>query len=94
MLREDPGDPFLRYALAMEFVSEGDDAKALEHFTLLVREHPEYVPGYMQMGLALTRLGRTEEARQCLERGIVAARTAGEEHAAEEMRGLLATLDA
>lgn len=92
LLREDPHDPFLRYALAMEYASVGDHATAVDHFTLLVQEHPDYVPGYMQFGQTLTRLNRLEEARQVFERGIAAALRTGDAHAAEEMQAMLDAL--
>lgn len=92
LLQEDPHDPFLRYALAMEYVSSGDDASAVEHFTKLLREHPDYVPGYMQFGQTLSRLNRLDQARQVFEQGIAAALRTGDAHAAEEMQAMLAAL--
>jgi Tfp pilus assembly protein PilF len=89
MLSEDPGDSFLRYGLALEFVSEGNDAEALSHFQALLQADPNYVPGYHQSGLALVRLGRAEEAGTVLRHGIEVARREGDLHAAEEMGGLL-----
>jgi tetratricopeptide (TPR) repeat protein len=92
LLQEDPDDPFLRYALAMEYVGSGEDETALEHFARLLEEHPEYVPGYLQMGQALVRLGRSAQARDCWQRGIAVARSTGDLHAAQEMEAFLQTL--
>jgi Tfp pilus assembly protein PilF len=89
MLREDPSDSFLRYGLAMEFVSEGNDAEAVKQFQTLLQTDPDYVPGYHQAGLALVRLSRAAEARQMLTNGIAAAERQGNMHAAEEMSGVL-----
>ncbi len=50
MLTEDPNDPFLRYGLAMEHVSEGQDEEAIRCFEGLLHVAPEYVPAYMQAG--------------------------------------------
>jgi predicted Zn-dependent protease len=94
LLADDPNDPFLRYGLAMEHVSAGDDAGAVGCFQDLLAASPDYVPAYLQAGQALIRLGRTTEAREVLGRGILAARTQGELHAAEEMQGFLASLGA
>jgi Flp pilus assembly protein TadD len=93
MLAEDPHDPFLRYGLAMEHVSAGQDEEAVRCFEELLRMTPDYVPGYMQAGRALARLNRVEEARAVFQAGIAAARKQGDLHAAEEMAGFLEGLN-
>ncbi len=93
MLAEDPNDPFLRYGLAMEYVSAGQDEEAVRCFEDLLRTSPDYVPGYMQAGRALVRLNRLEEARTVFQSGIAAAQNQGDQHAAEEMTGFLDGLD-
>ncbi|MCS6851793.1 MAG: hypothetical protein NZ700_11565 [Gemmataceae bacterium] len=92
MLRDDPHDPFLHYALAMECVSEGNDEEAIRRFGDLIDRHPDYPPAYMQGGQALARLGRPAEAAEWWRRGIEAARRVGDRHAADEMAGLLQSL--
>ncbi|HLJ97693.1 MAG TPA: hypothetical protein VKU02_31315 [Gemmataceae bacterium] len=92
MLTEEPNDPFLRYGLAMELVSEGADEEAVQCFQELCTVAPEYVPGYLQVGQALVRLGRVDEARTVFARGIALARQQGDAHAADEMAGFLANL--
>jgi thioredoxin-like negative regulator of GroEL len=92
MLAEEPKDPFLRYGLAMEFISEGNDEEAVRCFHELLELAPEYVPAYLQAAQALVRLGRAQEASIVFGRGIAAARTQGDHHAAEEMEGFLAGL--
>jgi tetratricopeptide (TPR) repeat protein len=89
MLADDPNDPFLRYGLAMEYVSAGQDEEAVRCFQLLLQTTPDYVPGYMQAGKALTRLNRLDEAREVYQVGIAVARQEGDLHAAEEMAGFM-----
>lgn len=93
LLAEDPHDPFLRYGLAMEYVSAGQDEEAVRCFQELMQTAPDYVPGYMQGGRALARLNRLEEAREVFQNGIAAARKLGDMHAAEEMTGFLEGLE-
>jgi tetratricopeptide (TPR) repeat protein len=93
MLADEPNDPELRYMLAMEHVSAGDDAGAVRCFEELLRIEPAYPPGYHMAGQALLRLGRIEPARELLRRGVEAARRQGNLHAAEEMQGLLMSLE-
>jgi thioredoxin-like negative regulator of GroEL len=92
MLAADPHDPFLRYGLAMEHASAGDDQGAARCFQELLVARPDYVPAYLQAAQALVRLGRSDEAGAVLRRGVAAARQKGDEHAAEEMQGLLGSL--
>jgi len=91
LLTDDPADPFLRYALAMEYVSAGDDATAAEHLLRLTAD-TTYVPAFLQAGQVLNRLNRESEAAEALRRGISAARQQGDSHAEGEMSALLATL--
>ncbi len=92
MLAEDPNDPFLRYGLAMEYVSAGDDAAAAKCLQGLIALAPDYVPAYLQLGQALLRQGRTPEARQAWSQGVQAAQQAGNQHARDEMQGFLDNL--
>jgi thioredoxin-like negative regulator of GroEL len=92
MLAQDPDDSFLRYGLAMEHASAGDDEEAARHLLDLMRRDPDYVPAYLQAGQVLLRLGRDDEAQAALQAGVGAARRKGDEHAAGEMAGLLATI--
>jgi Tfp pilus assembly protein PilF len=86
-------DGFLRYGLAMEYKSAGDLGKAVECFRTLLRAHPDYVPGYMQLGQLLNHIGDEDEARTVYRKGIAAAQKKGDTHAAGEMSGFLAMLE-
>jgi thioredoxin-like negative regulator of GroEL len=93
MLATDPNDAFLRYGLAMEHVSAGQDEQGVAELRELLRRDPSYVPAYLQAGRALLRLGRDDEAKDVLRAGIPVARSKGEEHAAGEMTGFLEGID-
>jgi thioredoxin-like negative regulator of GroEL len=93
MLAEEPNDPELRYALAMEFVSNGDDHNASLCLGELSTLQPDYVPAYFQRAQALIRLNRPEEARPVVEKGIATARKQGDLHAADELQALLYALE-
>jgi predicted Zn-dependent protease len=92
MLAEDPGDPFLRYSLAMELDKEGRHDASLDRFGELMREPTPYVPAFFMAAQQLARLGRIEEARTALRDGIEHARAQGNAHAAGEMSEFLASL--
>ena len=89
LLKADPHDAFLNYALAKELASEGDVTAALAAFDRVIAEHPDYVPAFFQKGQVLAAEGRTDAAREVLERGIEVADRVGETHAAGEMTAFL-----
>lgn len=91
LLADDPADPFLRYGLAMEYVSVGDDATAADQLLRLTAD-TDYVPAFLQAGQVLNRLNRVAEASEALRRGIALAKQQGNAHAEGEMSTLLATL--
>jgi hypothetical protein len=95
LLAEDPDDAFLRYGLALEHASAGDDAECVTILRALIARTSAnpYVPAFLQCGQALVRLDRTAEACDVLRAGIDAARRAGDTHAMGEMQGLLASIE-
>jgi tetratricopeptide (TPR) repeat protein len=93
MLAEEPNDPELRYALAMEYASAGEEENALGCFRELSGSIPEYVPAYYQIAQTLVRMGRPEDVRPVVEKGIAMARSKGDHHAADELQGLLYRLE-
>lgn len=98
LLADDPNDEMLRYMLAMEHVSAGDDSTAVRHFRELIALDPSkpYIPAFLMCGQALARMEKEGEAADLLRQGIAAASRAGTPdalHARGEMQGLLATLE-
>lgn len=89
LLAQEPDDPFLQYALAMECAAQGDDQAAITWFEKLLRDHPDYIPAYHQYGKLLLQLGHQEEAQRILSRGIRQAHKTGDRHAAQEMEALI-----
>lgn len=92
LLADDPADPFLRYGLAMEYASAGDDATAADQLLRLIAD-AAYVPAFLMAGQILNRLNRVDEATAVLRRGIAAAREQGNAHAEGEMATLLASIE-
>ncbi len=95
MLVEDPDDAFLRYGLAMEHASAGDDASCVEVLRDLMSRTiaAPYIPAFLQAGQALVRIDRIPEACAVLRNGIEAARKCGDTHAQGEMQGLLDSVE-
>ena len=91
-LAESPDDPELRYALAMELRSVGNDEAAAMELARLIRARPDFVPSYLMLAQLLIKLVRDDEARLILHDGIAAARSSGNDHAQSELQALLDSL--
>jgi hypothetical protein len=87
---EGSADPMAFYSLAMEYRGLGRHDEALQTFTSLRSNHPEYVPMYLMCGQMLEKLERFEDARNWYEVGIGKARASGNGHAASELESALA----
>lgn len=92
MLLDDPGDPFLRYGLALEMRSAGEHDASLARLGELTHDSTPYVPAFFMAAQQLADLGRVDEARAFLRDGIDEARRQGDSHAAAEMSEMLTTL--
>ena len=92
-LADSPDDPELRYAVAMERLSLGDDEPAVQGFRALIADSPKYVPTYLMLGQTLIRLDREDEAKTVLRAGVTAAGQTGNLHAQGEIQGLLDSLE-
>lgn len=93
MLRDDPHDSFLRYALAMEHRAANNPTAALAELRQLLAHDTAYLPAYQQAGQLLIQMGDHAAAKAMLSEGVRLAGQLGNGHAAEEMQGLLAGLD-
>jgi len=85
-LAANPGDSFLKHALALEYVKAGDAGMARSVFEELLEREPGYVGSYYHLAKLLESMGKNEEAIQCYEKGMSAAKTAGDQHAYNELR--------
>lgn len=87
-----PDDPFTLYALAHEYVKEGDDATARTYFDRTLAADPKYVGVFYHYGALLERTGEPDAAVKMYERGIEIARGAREARALAELNAALQAL--
>jgi Tfp pilus assembly protein PilF len=86
MLKKSPGDDFLQHALALEYVKKGEDHTARSIFEEVLGRNPGYVASYYHLAGLLSRNGETEPALRWYEKGMEAAKAAGEARAYNELR--------
>ncbi len=89
ILKQNPGDAFARYGLAMAYAAAGDTETALREFSETISRSPDYVPAYQMSAQELLKAGRNEEARERLLAGMAVCERTGNAHAAGEMGAML-----
>lgn len=92
-IKEKPQDPFLWYALATEYISEGDDGDAEKIFSKLIKDHPNYHPTYYHLGQLYERAGKDDAAISIYKKGMEVCQQLGEQHAFNELRSVLEELE-
>jgi Tfp pilus assembly protein PilF len=85
-LRADPNDSFSKHALALEYSKLGDDVTARGLLEEVLASDPASVGSYYQLGKLLERIGETDLALRWYEKGMAAARAAGERRAYNELQ--------
>jgi Tfp pilus assembly protein PilF len=85
-LETSPNDNFLHHALALEYIKLGDEATAKGLFEEILKRDPAYIGSYYHLAKLLERTNDTPAAIQWYEKGMEAAKTAGDNHAYNELR--------
>jgi hypothetical protein len=83
-------DPFLWYALGLEYADESRLDEALATFVKLRELDAGYVAMYLMCGTMLVKAGRVDEGRAWLGEGVAVARAKGDGHALGELEEALA----
>jgi len=91
-LSEQPGDPFLQHALAMEWMGMGEERQARELFQKNITANPDYVGSYYQLGQLLERAGEEATAIKIYQKGMQAAEKAADTRSLNELRSALEEL--
>ena len=88
-LKSKPGDGFLTHALALEYIKLGEKRMARATFENLLNKNPEYVGSYYHLAGLIAEEGDANTAISWYEKGIEAARKAGDFHALRELQNAL-----
>lgn len=93
LLAEEPGDPFLRYAIALELKRNGDILQATSDLEALLLERPDHVPSYYQLAVLLAEQHRRNEAIAACDAGALQCIVAGDRKARSELLALKEALE-
>ena len=88
-IKETPQDPFLHYALTMEYLKQGDEVRTRQGFDNLVESYPSYVGTYYHFGKFLEKVDDKLHAEKMYRIGIDVAKQARNMHAMNELQGAL-----
>ena len=86
---QQPGQPFPRYGLAMEYRKLERLEDSLEIFEQLRQRDPDYLAMYLMAGQLLIEANRGSDARRWLEQGIALAERTGNAKALGELQDAL-----
>ena len=84
--KANPTDNFLQHALALEYIKIGSEEQARELFEAILKRDENYVGSYYHLAKLLERTGNNEAAITWYEKGMTAAKTAGDNHAYNELQ--------
>jgi len=85
-LQVNPTDSFIRHALALEYIKLNNDNEARVLFESVLEKEPGYIGTYYHLAKLLERIGETDKAIMVYEKGMDAAKNAGDNHALGELR--------
>lgn len=92
-IKENPGDSFSKFALALELLKTGERNKALLLFENVVKTDPEYTGVYYHLAKLYTDNGENKKAFDTYKKGIEVAETARDLHAKSELQSALLNLE-
>jgi tetratricopeptide (TPR) repeat protein len=87
-IKAEPEDPFLKYALATEYLRINQTDKALEYYEDLIANHPNYTGTYYHLGKLYEALDRKDDALKTYETGIKITREQKDNHALSELQAV------
>lgn len=85
-LSNEPNDPFLKYALATEYLNAKELDKAIGYYEDLLKNHSDYVGTYYHAGKLYEQINRKDDAIATYRKGMEVCRKAGDMHAFSELQ--------
>ncbi|MEN9347460.1 MAG: tetratricopeptide repeat protein [Flavobacteriales bacterium] len=93
MLETNPKDSFLHYAAALEHHKNGDIVTAIKTIKGIIKNDPDYLASYYQLGKLLEERGKVEEAIDIYKQGRSVAKKQNDMKTLGEISEALMLLD-
>jgi len=85
MLKSEPNDSFLNYALALELAKSNDIKKSIEVIETLLDRESNYLGAYYQLGKSYEQINDSKKAIDAYSRGITIAKQQNNKKAEHEL---------
>ena len=85
-LEKEPNDPFLNYAVAMEYIGKDEKELAFEKLKNIVELHPQYGATYYHLAKLYLEKDDKENAEIIFKKGIEITKTNKEQHLLAELQ--------
>lgn len=92
-IKENPGDSFSKFALALELLKMGDQNRSRLLFEDIMKSDPEYIGVYYHVANLYSELGENKKAFDAYKKGIEVAEQIKDQHAKSELQGALLNLE-
>jgi Tfp pilus assembly protein PilF len=92
-IKNNPGDSFSKFALALEFRKEGELKKARILFEDILSSDPNYVGVYYHLGKLYEVLDRLNDAQHLYQKGITIANKQDKQRTEKELNEALEQLE-
>lgn len=86
ILESGSNDPFIRYAIATEYLKDNRVKEALHYYEDLIENNPDYIGTYYHLGKLYSQIDRVEDAKLVFEQGIEIAKENKNLHALSELQ--------
>lgn len=93
MEKQKPADAFIKFAIAQEYVGMQHEEEAAGVFNLLLKDFPQYLPTYYQLGKLFERKEDLPAAVVIYRRGIIVAKAANDLKTAGELSEALMLIE-
>jgi predicted Zn-dependent protease len=92
LLESDPHDAFCMYGIAMEHAKVGSHQEAIAWFDRTIETDSAYCYAWLHKARSQNKMGDQKGAVKTLSDGISQATTLGDDHAADEMRSFMQSI--
>lgn len=93
MLKKEPNDSFLQYALSLEYAKLNDIEKAIELLEQLIIKDSAYLGAYYQLGKYYELVGKRELAESIYQKGVLIAKAQNNRKTLGELNEALMLLE-
>jgi len=92
-IKETPNDPFLVYAIGLEYQKINDLDKTRQYFNQLVENFPDYLGVYYRYAALEVELNNIDKAKTLYKKGIEVAKSQNNHKTLAELKGALMNLE-